>query len=77
MINELAAVVYNGVRYPVTHEVAVGIIDRIEGFAFNTLTDFVQIPTTDGREVVLRVGQALPIAFESKRLTEDADLQSQ
>lgn len=65
MAENIATVVYGGVRYPISHEVAESIIDKIESFQVVAWSDFVKFATTDGRYVMLRVGQGLPIAFES------------
>lgn len=65
MDRQIVAMVYGGVRYPITHEAAEFVISKIESFDVIAWSDFVEIPTTDGRHVVLRVSQSFPIAFES------------
>jgi hypothetical protein len=65
----LATVVY-GVLYPVTPDVANTVIAEIESFEFTTHTRWVEITTTDGRTVILRVGPSLPIALRPATETE-------
>lgn len=61
----MAAIAYGGFRYPVTTETLRAVVNRIQSFEFTTGADFIEISTTDGRHVLLRVGYGLPIAFES------------
>ena len=67
-----AAVVYNGVSYPVTTDTIQAIINRIGQFDLITDADLFQITTTDGRKVALHLSQSFPIAFEVQ-----ADLEGQ
>jgi hypothetical protein len=67
---DIAAVIYGGVRYPISHDVAEYIISKIESFEMNSWSDFIEFPTTDGRQVLLRVSQSFPIAFESEADSE-------
>jgi hypothetical protein len=65
----LATIVY-GVLYPVTPDVANTVIAEIESLEFNTHTRWVEITTTDGRTVILRVGPSQPIALRPATETE-------
>lgn len=71
----IAAMVYGGVRYPISSDVAEFVISKIESFDVIAWSDFIEIPTTDGRQVLLRVSQSFPIAFETEADREQADLQ--
>lgn len=66
MDHPIVAMVYGGVRYPIAHEVAEFVISKIEGFEMIPWSDFIEVPTTDGRHVLLRVSKTFPIAFESE-----------
>lgn len=66
MAENFAAVVYGGVRYPISHDVAEFIISKIASFEMIAWSDFVEFPTKDGRQVMLRVSPSFPIAFESE-----------
>ena len=66
MAQEFVTMAYAGVRYPVSSDTAKFVIDKIESFRVVTWSDFIEVPTTDGRQVALRVGQSFPIAFETE-----------
>lgn len=67
MASEITAVVYGGVAYPITDETGRRIIRHIEeDFEVLGWRDFIELPTTDGRSLILNVGPSLPIAFEAK-----------
>jgi len=66
MAREIVAMVYSGVRYPISNDVAEFVISKIESFESALGSDFVEVPTTDGRQVLLHVGQNFPIAFEAE-----------
>jgi hypothetical protein len=68
------AVVYEGVRYPVTDEVARAVIARLGRFEIIAHSDLFEIPTTDGRTVVLNLSPSFLIAFEAEG---DADLEGE
>lgn len=70
MAREIVAMVYSGVRYPISNEVAEFVISKIESFDVIAWSDFIEVPTTDGRQVILRVSQSFPIAFESAANSE-------
>lgn len=66
MDRNFTVMVYGGVRYPITHEVAEFVLSKIESFDVVGWSDFIEIPTKDGRHVLLRVSKSFPIAFESE-----------
>ena len=57
-------IAYGGIRYPVTTETLRKVIDKIVSFEFVNHSDLFEISTTDGRYVVLNLGQSFPIALE-------------
>ncbi|HMS74151.1 hypothetical protein [Gordonia sp. (in: high G+C Gram-positive bacteria)] len=61
---QISAVVYTGVRYPITHDVAESILAVMDGLHLPTSTKLFEVPTTDGRQVILNLSHSFPIAFE-------------
>ena len=66
MATPFTVVVYGGIRHPVTGDVAAGIRYRLESVLSGEANDLFQFPTTDGREVMLRLGAGTAIAFETE-----------
>jgi hypothetical protein len=66
MASEITAVVYDGVSYPITDETGRSLIEFVSGFELVAGTGFIEVPTTDGRRVILNLGPSLAVAFEAK-----------
>lgn len=60
----MPTIAYGGFRYPVTVETLRKVIEKIESFQFLTHSDLFEIPTEDGRNVVLNLSPSFPIALE-------------
>lgn len=54
------------VRQQITDETGRSLIEFISGFELIAGTGFIEIPTTDGRHLILNLGPSLAVAFEAK-----------
>ncbi|GAC81661.1 hypothetical protein SAMN04488550_4187 [Gordonia malaquae] len=63
-MTEDVTLVFAGQRYPITSDTADGILRAIDSFDFNTHVANVHVSTTDGRDLLLRLGPSMPLVLE-------------
>lgn len=73
MAMPFTVVVYGGIGYSVTGDVAAGLIHQIENLQSPAAADLHRFPTTDGREIAVRLSLTMPIAFETEAQRQPAD----